>query len=163
MYKITQELKKILRKPLGIVLNESELWKLNMYGKKIAVGDKTSLIFIKHGILPDVYIYDGKIMRKKISKKEKNILDSMLVKTIKIKNPPGMIQEDAWIAIEEAKKEKTKIFVEGEEDLLVLPAVILLEGTVYYGQPNKGVVAIHINKETKKVAKKILEQMKVVL
>lgn len=53
MYKITAELRKKLKKPLGKILKERDLGKIGRNREKIiAVGDRTAITFIKEGIFP---------------------------------------------------------------------------------------------------------------
>ena len=56
-----------------------------------------------------------------------------------------------------------KIFVDGEEDLLVLPFV--LEGdenlVVFYGLRDRGLVLVNVNKYVKEKCRKLLERMNV--
>jgi uncharacterized protein (UPF0218 family) len=56
------------------------------------------------------------------------------------------------------------INVEGEEDLMGFPAVLLApdDSAVLYGQPEVGIVWIPINEENRKIAKDLLEEMPVI-
>jgi len=56
--------------------------------------------------------------------------------------------------------ENKNVFVEGEEDLLVIPTVLLAkEGSmVVYGFPEKGICLIEVSSETKKNFKEILNK-----
>lgn len=150
----------MLKKPLGRI-TQGEIRKKTQ--KIIAVGDRTAISLIKSGILPDLLVYDGKEKRKKIRKTERALLDAVPFKTIRVRNGAGTIQEEVWAALAEAKSGRTKIFVEGEEDLITIPAIIVMDGILYYGQPNKGIVCVPITKKAKIHAKKILDQMKVIV
>ena len=59
---------------------------------------------------------------------------------------------------------QTKIVINGEEDLLALPAVLFApEGSfVVYGQPKEGVVVIKVTAEKKAEVKLIIDEMEVV-
>jgi hypothetical protein len=52
------------------------------------------------------------------------------------------------------------ILVEGEEDLLVLPAVFFLPlgGVVLYGLPKKGLVICNVNEKYKQLVKSLLKK-----
>ncbi len=54
-----------------------------------------------------------------------------------------------------------RIFVLGEEDLAVMPAVVLapLSSIVIYGQPSSGCVLIRVTREKKKEMRELLKQM----
>jgi len=80
-----------------------------------------------------------------------------------VKNPAGGITSEAFNAIKDAltSKKKTKIFVEGEEDLLILAAINQAPmGTyVLYGQPDEGAVLVEVNAKTKDLVEKIFAEM----
>ena len=84
--------------------------------------------------------------------------------TVRVKNEAGTISEEAVEAIKRAIKDKesVRIEVEGEEDLLGLPAMLYAPDGWYvlYGQPNEGLVAVEVNEKSKALAEKFLEMMK---
>ena len=50
--------------------------------------------------------------------------------------------------------------MDGEEDLATLPAIKLENGAkVIYGMPDKGMVVVDVNQQTKERANKLLERM----
>ena len=57
--------------------------------------------------------------------------------------------------------QKTQIVVDGEEDLLVIPAVVLApeRSIVAYGQPNQGIVVIEVTKRNKLKCRQIIDSM----
>ncbi len=159
---LTKGLKKKLKKPMGRLLK-----KIGNVGKArvIAIGDVASYNLLQNGITPHMIIYDRKVKRKPAAKKIKALLDNLGWKTFKITNKRGTLSEEAWIAVEEGLRKRSKIIVKGEEDLLVLPAVLLAKkgDLVFYGQPNRGIVLIRVSAEKKKEVKKLVDQMEVVL
>ena len=163
MRKIDNRLRSKLKKPLGKVYKNISGFRKK--GKIIAVGDIASYELIKNKIRPDLIIYDKKVKRKPVSKKVKNLLDSVRCDVFCLKNPRGRIEEEAWIVIEEALKRKSKIVVSGEEDLLVLPSTMLAKNgsIVFYGQPNKGIVLIRVNDKSKRKIKRLVDEMEVVV
>ena len=58
----------------------------------------------------------------------------------------------------------TRIEVDGEEDLAVMPAIIHLASgaTVIYGLPNRGATLVKVGDESKRVAREFLESFQVV-
>jgi hypothetical protein len=56
---------------------------------------------------------------------------------------------------------RTRIIVEGEEDLAVIPLICLLpeNSLVVYGQPDEGVVAIRVTEDKKILIHDILGRM----
>lgn len=160
-YFLPNELKKELRKVWGIPLfngKKEVLKKFQQFMKKkkfkkiITVGDYCSLT------LPsDVKIFDGKIKRKKI-KLPVNFRRGVL----KCSNPPGTIQKEVWPTTKKAIKNNKNIFIDGEEDLLVIPSVLLVEknAAVVYGFPGKGVCLIEVTAKTKKEFRKLLKKFR---
>jgi uncharacterized protein (UPF0218 family) len=99
----------------------------------------------------NIKIFDGKIKRRKIKK--------VLPYSLKCENPKGTIQKEVWEIIKRAIKEEKNVFVEGEEDLLVIPSVLLApkNSLVIYGFPRRGICAILVNEKTKKKFKNLLK------
>ena len=116
------------------------------FKKIITVGD-----YCSQALDSDVKIFDGKIKRKEI----KNTLPFSLT----CPNPAGTIQKEVWSIIERAIEANENIFIEGEEDLLVIPAVLLSEENtvVVYGLPDRGICLIRVDPETKATFKQVLE------
>jgi hypothetical protein len=145
-----------LRQPLGKIMSEEGEIKKALFKKSIiTVGDHNTRAIIEMGIKPKVGIVDYKIKRKGIAYSYtafENLLNA--------KNPPGGITADSWEKIEEAiAMGNTLLEIDGEEDLMALPAIILSEeGTaVCYGQPDEGMVVVEATKCAKKAAKKFIE------
>ena len=159
--KLTGKLRQKLKRPFGKIKKISGKKK---FKKLVTVGDIASYSFLNKGIIPHLIIYDGRKMRKKACKKSQDAIKAVKADMIEVKNPAGTIQEEVWAAIQLGLKRRTKIKVIGEEDLLVIPAVLLARNgtTVCYGQPKKGVVFVNVTEKTKKEAKKIIDRMEVV-
>jgi len=71
------------------------------------------------------------------------------------RNPPGTISDDLVRAVRDAVGHPPAlIFVEGEEDLAVLPLVLAAPPgvVVLYGQPKEGVVLREVDAEAKALA-----------
>ncbi len=148
-----------LRKPWGISIfgTEEEIKKAydriireKQYDLIITVGDKCSL-----SLASDVKIFDCKINRKDI--------EQATPFDLKVANPPGTIQEEAWQAVEKAIRERKNVCVTGEEDLLVIPVVLLAkENTaVVYGLRGKGICLIEIGPGIKQDFKNIMSKFQV--
>ena len=162
MRRIDERTRKLLKKPIGKLLKDIRSVKS---GKIISVGDIVSHGLIENKIIPSLFVYDNKVKRKPVAKGIRSVLDSVERDTFYLKNPRGHIEEEAWIAIEEALKKKSKIIVDGEEDLLVLPIVMLAKPgySVVYGQPDRGIVLIKVTENKKKEVKKLLNKMEVIV
>ncbi|MBD3187149.1 DUF359 domain-containing protein [Candidatus Bathyarchaeota archaeon] len=103
--------------------------------KIITCGDVISKNFLKMQELPDIMVVDGKTCRK-----EYKLDVPGEYQAIDIENPTGSISREAWFAIKNAFFVHRKLLiriVKGEEDLLVLPLVLLapVGSIVSYGQP----------------------------
>lgn len=126
----------------------------------ITVGDVTTATILEEGYTPQVMIIDGITKRGVFEKKLSSDLE------YSIYNPAAAIYPEAWSTIDTAIhcQQPTLISVDGEEDLLGFPAVILSsEGSVVlYGQPNVGIVWIPITDENKEKARDLLEQMPII-
>jgi uncharacterized protein (UPF0218 family) len=160
-------LRKELKKPQGILIQgpfEETMNKLKEYVTKenpstiISVGDVVSQNLVESGISVDILIVDNKTMRKAIQP-----ITAIAQQTLYTKNPAGTITEEAWDTIKRALqlKVKTKIIVEGEEDLLTLVTVLSApeDAFVVYGQPKVGVVLVKVNDKSRKNMRRIVDLM----
>ena len=125
----------------------------------ISVGDAVSESLIKKDVFPNVFIVDNKIMRKSVTP-----LSAKADETRYIKNPPSTLTEEALRVIQEVLKEnkrRIKIVVDGEEDLLTLPAVLYApeNSLVVYGQPGRGIVVVKVTKKEKERVRQVMEAM----
>jgi len=131
--------------------------------KIISVGDITTCNLIESGILPDICIVDHLTCRAEVSDEVKNRIRHPAYHEVTVKNPAGTITPDLVTAITDAMKceQPIRIFVQGEEDLAVMPAVVLapLSSIVIYGQPSSGCVLIKVTSEKKKEIRELLKQM----
>lgn len=113
----------------------------------ISVGDQTTKNLVDNDLIPDLGIIDNRIQRKDHNH------DIILTENIlEADNPAGTITENLWETIEEAisltlkDSENRIIVVEGEEDLAVLPCLLIApeDAVVLYGQPNEGLVFVNV-------------------
>ena len=113
----------------------------------ISVGDQTTKNLVDNDLIPDLGIIDNRIQRKYHNHdiiRTENILEA--------DNPAGTITENLWETIEEAisltlkDSENRIIVVKGEEDLAVLPCLLVApeNAVVLYGQPNEGLVFVNV-------------------
>lgn len=164
---LTPKLRAELKKPFGLLIQgpvELSIWKLKEFMEKekppkvICVGDVVTSNLIKFGVPPDLCIVDNKVMRKPVK--------PVLVKTthtLYTPNPPSTITKEAWLTVKKgaSASQKTRIVVDGEEDLLAIPAVIFApeKSMVVYGQPNQGIVIIKVTKQNKLKCHRIIDSM----
>ncbi len=161
---INEEIKKYVRKPLGKLIKEKQL-SANFKGNVICVGDRVTQTCAKLGLTPRVAIVDYKIMRKKISEKNKKVLKKFGTVKLHAKNKAGTISLDAWNKVKEALEFAgaiVKIEITGEEDLLTLAAILNADTGygVIYGQPGKGIVVVQVSDRKKQEITDMLIQEK---
>lgn len=153
MYSLDPELNKDiiteLKIPLGTLYPEFKdaLDKIRAADFLISAGDETFKNLINNDIIPNVGIIDNLIQRKNHNY---NLLAiENIVKSI---NPPGTITQNLWETIEKSIElavngDNQLIIVDGEEDLAVLPCILLApdDAIVLYGQPNEGLVVLNVS------------------
>ncbi|HIE31501.1 MAG TPA: DUF359 domain-containing protein [Methanosarcinales archaeon] len=136
---------------------------LDKSAKIISVGDITTCNLIESGILPDICIVDHLTCRASVSEGVLKRVQHPAFTEISVENPAGSITLELVTCITKALRsgEHTRIFVQGEEDLAVMPAVMLapLSSIVIYGQPASGCVLIKVTPEKRKEIKELLGQM----
>jgi hypothetical protein len=153
-----------LAKPLGKLFDAGEVAR-SSFAKEVgaspvvvSVGDRVTETLGRMGRVPDVQIVDAKENRVK-----RRPPDVPYSRSIRVRNPPGTITGDAIEAIRKAfsGKKPCRVLVEGEEDLLVIPAVILAptSATVLYGQPGVGIVAVRVTAAAKARNRALLARM----
>lgn len=161
---LPEKLRNELKKPLGSLIKDSEITRdifIKNIGKDsflITVGDATTEKAIKFGITPSLQIVDS------LEKRQKRKLPGGLVKTyLSCNNPPAEISDDSIKKIKQAflVEKPTRIVVNGEEDLLVLPTILFApdESVVMYGQPDEGLVILKVNEEMRNKVKEIMSYM----
>ena len=167
-YRLPPELRVKLKKPIGTLIrgpfnktsNEVKEWAEKEDPPVIiSVGDVVSKNLTQNNMKPKLSIVDNKVMRRKIQP-----ISLAVSETLHAKNPPGTITEEAQMAIKEGldKPHRVKLTVDGEEDLLTLPAILYApkKAFVVYGQPFKGMVVVLVSNKKKGEVREILNRMK---
>ena len=91
----------------------------------------------------------------------------MSLSNIKITNPPGAISSDAVVVLDGILNENiqedtsTVVVVEGEEDLLALPLLLLapIQSILCYGLRDQGLVAVRVTEEVKMRAAELVKKL----
>ncbi|RLG19295.1 hypothetical protein DRN67_03070 [Candidatus Micrarchaeota archaeon] len=164
MKKLTDELREEVREPFGEVFDLSTVIERvkSKTGMLVSVGDECSIGFLKAGIRPEVMVYDFKIKRKEIDEESKRLLESIEGKKSTVPNEPSTIDPLMEAAVKRGLRGKTnKIFVEGEEDMAALVALMhAADGTlIAYGQPDEGIVLIESNEKMRNKARAVYRKM----
>lgn len=128
----------------------------------VAVGDYTTADLVERGVIPQIAVVDYKTKRidePKWHAKLKGVGDWVVV----LENPAGTIKRDAWPVISEAFKsrERVRLEVRGEEDLLALVCIALAPdgAVVAYGQPDEGAVIVRVDGAARARVRDILTRM----
>jgi len=150
--------------PLGEFLPENQVDKSNI--KKylpensyiISVGDRTTEKMINFDLIPSLQIIDG---QEKREKREPPKLEHAI--ELIVDNPAAEITSESISMIKKAftLQSPVRIFVNGEEDLLVLPVCVHApeNAVVLYGQPNQGLVIVRITPEIRNKVQGLLDLM----
>ena len=163
--KLPDSLRDQLKIPLGILLPIDQDNKTNIQKYLsddcyiITVGDRTTEKMIDFDLIPSLQIIDG--LEKRI---KRDILKLGSAFELKIDNPAAEITLESIEIIKKAfsLNPPIRLTVNGEEDLLVLPACVHApeNSVILYVQPNKGLVLVQITPEIRNKAQALLDLMK---
>lgn len=150
---LPENLRPELKKPLGKLHRSFRDVRIGGGVFLITVGDVTTSNALKSGFKPDISIIDNRVQRRSSDEK---LEDNATI--LRSENPPGTITSGLWRTIEHAIRSSTEtgerymIVVDGEEDLAVLPSILLAppNARILYGQPNEGVVIVEVEKVVKR-------------
>lgn len=165
------DMREELRRPLGQVIagKDDNLIKTAQAARQyienlkpvfvFTVGDIVTHSFQSIAFPPDVSVIDGKTRRQKLD-------DRLIEYDLKTENPAGMIFSKAVSLLQSAfveliyQKQRRRIFIEGEEDLLALPTILLapLKSVVVYGQWGRGIVVLPVAEEKKEEIERLLQR-----
>jgi uncharacterized protein (UPF0218 family) len=162
--KLPESLRDQMKIPLGALLPENQTQKseiqkfLSENSYLITVGDRTTEKMIDFGLIPSLQIIDG---QEKREKRDPPKLENATELTVD--NPAAEITLQSIDVIKKAfsMESPVRIFVNGEEDLLVLPVCVHApeNSVVMYGQPNEGLVIVDITSEIRNKAQSLLDLM----
>ncbi|MFQ5406701.1 MAG: pantetheine-phosphate adenylyltransferase [Candidatus Micrarchaeia archaeon] len=146
-----------LRTPLGQLLKGDGARRAARFIEKenptriVAVGDIAVKNLSEASVRVDVAVADLKTRRKKVFSSTEELV--FKGQEVRVRNRPSRISASLVRALKKALKGKRKTLVRvfGEEDLAVLPAVLLapLNSFVFYGQIDKGLVLVRVTEESK--------------
>jgi len=161
---LPESLRDNLKKPLGLLLRDSEITRENILKNipegafLITVGDATTEKMIRFGINPVLQIVDALEKRTK-----RSLPEGKVATLLHCANPPAEITDYSIDTIKKAfsMEKPVRIIVDGEEDLLVIPAALFApeNAIILYGQPNEGLVIVKVNQDIRNKAKMIMESM----
>lgn len=168
---LTDSLKDQLRVPMGPVIKDLKniTTLIPPASSIISVGDVVSMDLIHAGFSPAICIVDFRTKRQDIDESIIAKYFPTIHKTLP--NPRGTINpkiKDLLIdSFDIYQKTKTTqiVKVDGEEDLLALPAILLspLDSYVIYGLPDTGICLVKITSESKNLSEKYLSEFSSIL
>jgi cytidyltransferase-like protein len=155
---LPDKLRSKLQEPWGKILSEIPN---NLDGAKtIVVGDATAQKFNQKNIKQFLSIVDFQIQRK-FAFQNLSELGFANEDVQKIKSVHGSVSPELLKAVQSAfnSKNRTVILIEGEDDLAVLPVLLIapLGFSIFYGQPNQGLVQINVTEENKEKAYQLVQ------
>lgn len=136
----TREPRIELSRPYGKLVVGKESLPSEVRGKRvITVGDFVTKILTDADITPHLSIVDGKTMR--------NLYLGTKAEGDVVMNEPGVLRLSSMLKVKERIETGGRIFVNGEEDMLAIPAILFSEDgdVVVYGQPKAGSVVVKVN------------------
>jgi uncharacterized protein (UPF0218 family) len=159
---LPEDLREELRRPFGELIRGVSLVNIPEGAFVIAIGDIVCANLVKKGILPDVSLFDLKTKRERAPDK---VLELLPKPDFFAKNRAGTIGREPVKVLSEAilrsfEDRRVAIEIEGEEDLLAIPGILLapIPSYVLYGLPDKGLIRVSVSPEKKKEVKKVLEK-----
>ena len=152
MLSLPSTLRDAFKQPFGPVYTDVAALLDDAGRPVIAVGDVVTYHLLEAGHRPAVAVVDGRTEREAVDAEIRETLSDPDTAR-EVSNRPGTLEEPLLGALADATDAPSPVtvVVDGEEDLATLPAVLVapLGGTVVYGQPGEGMVAIAVTSETK--------------
>lgn len=125
------------------------------HGCVIAVGDVVARLLLEHGVKPFGVIADCATMRRNSGCPR---LEDHYTRIEKVANPQGRITPEAYKAAYSIARHGGALIVEGEEDLLALPAILgARQGCIVaYGYPGLASILVPVGSWVKRLVLSIL-------
>jgi cytidyltransferase-like protein len=156
---LPESLRPELQKPWGIVLNDIPA-DIDS-SRTITIGDIVTQTFNNKKVGQFLSIIDL-IVQRKVKFHDVSEFNFTHQNIEKVTNPHGTITQELVKAIKETFKymQNKIVLVKGEEDLAVIPVLLIapLGFSIFYGQPNVGMVRINVTEENKERAFNLIEQ-----
>ncbi len=161
--RLPESLRDFLRWPMGPLVHGPDI--LPTIGRAspvVTVGDFCTLDLVARGRTPDVCVVDFKTKRQE-DPELREALQRVGSRALRVVNPAATITAEAWSVLSEAfkSKERVRVEVRGEEDLLALVCLALApeSAAVLYGMPSQGVVVVRADSTAKGRVLGILRRM----
>jgi uncharacterized protein (UPF0218 family) len=156
MLRLPEAHRDLFKKPFGTLYGCIGELLPRLKGRAVyAVGDVVTHNLVDAGLVPDIAIIDGYTMRSPCTRSP-----LLQARRLTAKNPPGTITDELTGAIDDLLRNPPGvIFVDGEEDLAVIPLVLAapIGAAILYGQPGEGVVLRIVDDAAKREAASMLD------
>jgi cytidyltransferase-like protein len=169
---LPDELRDELKKPLGELITNPKQWlseqSVTEIPHAITVGDVITRWFNDNSLSQSLSIIDFVVERQVKYNNIKELGFTQGLTVVDVESPPAIITGllikniiDAFSEIKQGKK--IIIIIDGEEDLAVLPCLLVapLGWNIFYGQPGSGFVHITVTEEEKEKAYNIASKFTV--
>lgn len=166
---LPKSLREELQKPFGQLFRNVDDWitkNKTSAQKVVSIGDEVTEALLQRQFGQKVAVVDLFVQRKK---RYSTVFDHALVgdeHIISITNPAGQITSSLFKAAKTALVGEGKYIlqIKGEEDLAVLPFVLLspVGFQIIYGQPQQGIVVIPVTDEWKQRSRELLKRFTIV-
>lgn len=161
--RLPDSLRGAFKEPMGPIETDAEVLVGDVSGPLIAVGDVVTYHFERIGRTPDIAVIDGLTERDTVEPEVADVLEASGARRIDARNPAATLSASMLRALKEAVEsdDPVAVDVEGEEDLVTVPAIVLAPdgASVVYGQPGEGMVHVRVDGETRERARYLLERM----
>ncbi|MCK9277472.1 MAG: GTP-dependent dephospho-CoA kinase family protein [Methanoculleus sp.] len=155
MLRLPEAHRDLFKKPFGTLYRDIGELLPQLEGRAVyTVGDVVTHNILGAGIVPDIAIIDGYTMRLPCTHSP-----LLQARRLTAKNAPGTITDELVDAIDEVVRDPPGvIFVDGEEDLAVIPLILAAPygAAILYGQPGEGVVLRLVDASAKREAASML-------
>jgi uncharacterized protein (UPF0218 family) len=157
---LPDELRHELKEPMGPIETDADRLLADVDGPLIAVGDVVTYHLLEAGRRPDVALVDGRTKRETVDAEIREAVTAGA--SLEVRNPPAELSAPVVEALRQAidADEPTTILVEGEEDLVTVPAIVAAPGgaSVVYGQPDEGMVHVKVTDDHRAEMRALLER-----
>lgn len=161
MLSLPPELRHELKEPFGRLYADADALLADAGRPVVAVGDVVTYHLREAGHDPHVAVIDGVTEREAVDEETERVATAG-ERRRDARNPPAELSRDLLVALREtvAGEGDTVLYVDGEEDLAMLPAVLVtpLGGSVVYGQPGEGMVLVPVTEERREAVRGLLSR-----
>jgi uncharacterized protein (UPF0218 family) len=159
---LPDDLRGAFKDPLGPIHTETDQLRTDLGEPVIAIGDVVTRHLTRGGVRPDLAVVDWVTERETLAESERPDIEGYGAR-IDVANPAAGLSEDLLRALRTGveRGEETVVVVDGEEDLAVLPALVVAPdgASVVYGQPGEGMVHVPVDAEVRARAHELLSKM----